>query len=175
MKTAFYIIVVIAGFVAQSTAFHFSGGSGPWPDFALLLAVYGGLRFGSVGGIQFGAAMGLLHDMMSVGTVGASMFVRGIIGFASGKLREKYVPDSIVTRALLVVGATVFDILLYGLITKTFLGFDLSTYMWASVVPQAFLNLVFSLFVFSAITQAEEKIDSAHASFEIRRKYAPLK
>ncbi|VAX20057.1 hypothetical protein MNBD_NITROSPINAE01-666 [hydrothermal vent metagenome] len=175
MKTALYIIIVIAGFIAQTTAFHFSGGSGPWPDFALLLAVYGGLRFGSVGGIQFGAVVGLVHDMISVGSVGASMLVRGIIGFVSGKLREKYVSDSLVTRALLVTGATAFDIFLYGIVTKTFLGYDLATYMWASVVPQVFLNLLFSLFVFSAIKWAEEKMDSTHASFEMRRKYAPVK
>lgn len=174
MKVALYVFVVIAGFVAQTTAFHFSAGVGPWPDFALLLAVYGGLRFGRVGGLQFGAGIGLIHDMISVGAVGASMFTRGLIGFISGKLREKYISDSVTTRLLLVAGATVLDILLYGLVTKTFLGYDLSTYMWAFIVPQVLLNMAFSLLVFPAIKWAENKMDSTTASFEIRRKYAPV-
>lgn len=172
MRTLFYAAIVFILFVAQTTAFNFTGGLMLWPDFALLLSIYGGLRWGKVGGVQFGAAVGLVQDFLSYGALGACFFSKASAGFLIGAMRERYVNDSMITRALFVLAATAFDILSYTVIIHTFLGYDLFSRLSASILPQAMMNLAFAIPLFPAILWGEKAIDSLGGMRE--GKYADL-
>lgn len=159
MKTVLFSVIVFIFFIVQTTAFNLAPGKTPWPDFALLLAIYGGLRWGKVKGTQVGAAIGLVQDFLSFEAMGAHFLSKALIGFMVGKLREKYIHDSQVSRSILVLCASVFDILIYGAIIKTFLGYSLSAHLGAGALPQTLINLAFSFLVLPLIGWADLRLD----------------
>lgn len=157
MKAAFHALVVLACFIAQSTAFHVAGPPLPRPDLALLLAVYGGLRWGGAGGARFGAVVGLIQDLLSYKAMGLHFFSKSTIGLLVGRMREKYVADTAVTRAIFVLGATVFDHVSYAVLAQTFLGFGLFNWMSGGLPPAMAVNTAFAFVLLPAITWAERK------------------
>ncbi len=170
-KIVLFSIIVFAAFIAQTTAFHLYSGA-PYPDFAVLLAVYGGIRWGKLKGTQFGAAIGLIQDIMSFGSLGANMLAKGMIGFVVGKLYEKFINDSIVTRVLLIIGATFFDFISYGVLSQVFLSVDIFKYLAISMFPQALVNLIASLFFLPLLIWAEQRVDRLNERVEEKIRFS---
>ncbi|MGK7344725.1 MAG: rod shape-determining protein MreD [Candidatus Nitrospinota bacterium M3_3B_026] len=159
MKAVVYAMVVLCCFIVQSTAYDFPGPSLPRPDLALLLAVYGGLRWGRAGGSRFGALAGFIQDCLSYKALGLHFFSKGMIGFFVGRMREKYIADSPATRAMFVLAATVFDHVSYVILAQTFLGAGLFAPVSRGLAPALAVNTLFAFIVLPAIAWAERGVD----------------
>ncbi|MBF0290925.1 MAG: rod shape-determining protein MreD [Nitrospinae bacterium] len=157
MRLAVYAAALTFAFVAQTTSFHFTRGAVPWPDLALILLVFGGLRLGKMGGVKLGLVTGLAEDMLSYGVLGANTFSKSLIGFGVGKLRDDLVSDSITSRALFTAVATAVDTMAYAKLSQVFTGHAAFPSIVATVVSCAAVNALFALPVMGAMEWAEEK------------------
>ncbi len=155
MKGLFYTLIMFLALLVQSVAYHILPGFVAWPDFALLLAVYVGIRFGPLGGLQFGALVGFLQDSLSYGALGAFMLSKGMIGYIVGKTQEKYINDSTVSRTVMTFGGTVLDMTIYAVLIKTLHNDYAYGSIWKTAPAQMALNLSFSFFFFPALRLLE--------------------
>ena len=145
MIVAYYSLVVLFAFVFQTTVFHFVSWIAIYPDVVLILAIYSGLAWGRMGGLQFGALIGFIQDLLLFGTMGINLLSKSLIGFVTGMLREKYINDSATSRVIAVALATLFDYLVYGFLVDAIFNFDLADRSFKMIVPQALMNLAFAL------------------------------
>jgi len=159
VKAAIYAGVALAAFLFHTTAFQLLPHFPLYPDLILALAIHGGLAWGRVGGAQFGALLGLLGDLLSYGAVGVNFFSKGLIGFAIGALRERYINDSLTSRVILVIAATGLDLLIYNVITDAFFGSLSPSFTAGALVPQVSLNLIAALLVLPALKKMDTRID----------------
>jgi rod shape-determining protein MreD len=168
MKAVLYILATVAAFTLQTTLFHIFGPVGVWPDFALILAVYGGLRWGENGGTWFGAGIGLLQDLLSFNALGLFTFSKGMTGFLVGFLQRRFLNDLAVTYFFLVAGATLFDTLAYATLTSLVLGHDLWADTIALLGPQALLNAGFAFAFMWVIEQIRPLLDKVNSPDKYR-------
>ncbi len=144
MKGLLYAIAILIGFTLQTTAYHFFAPLGVWPDFALILALYGGFHWGKERGAAFGGLLGFLQDLLSWHAFGFFTFSKGIIGWQVGMLKAQFLNDTLLTYLTLVVGATIFDTAVYAVFTSVFLDIDIVTPLLTALAPQILLNVGFS-------------------------------
>lgn len=161
MKTVFYAVLTLMLIVVQTTAFHFVPWTGMFPDVVLVLAVYGGLAWGRMPGLQFGGLVGFIQDLTLYGVLGINLFSKAFIGYAIGAVREKYIHDSPLSRVIIVVAATFFDMAVYQALTGALYGWRFSVSLDPATVQRLALNLAFAIIAIPAIAAADSKIDEA--------------
>jgi len=161
MKTAIYSIMVLFCFVAQMTVFHFFSLLNISPDIIIALALHGGLRWGKMGGVQFGCVTGFIQDTLSYGSMGVNMLSKSLIGFIVGALREKYINDSVTARIMLVTGAVALDVFVYRVMTVAFSGYGLPPALGSVEISQAALNMAAAMVFIPVLTAVDERIDRA--------------
>jgi rod shape-determining protein MreD len=75
------------------------------PDFALILLVYGAIRWGAVGGAILGFGLGLFRDALSLTNIGYHALGMTLLGYVLGKLREVLYLSAAAVDLLLLAGA----------------------------------------------------------------------
>jgi rod shape-determining protein MreD len=75
------------------------------PDFALVLLVYGAIRWGALGGAVTGFGLGLFRDALVLASLGFHGLGMTLLGYAVGKLRETLYLSAPAVDLLLLVGA----------------------------------------------------------------------
>jgi len=89
--------------------------AGATPDFVLILAVYGAIRAGAVGGAALGFFAGLFRDSLLLMHFGLYALGLTVIGYAVGKMRESlYLDAPAVDMLLLAAGKVLLDVLVLG-------------------------------------------------------------
>lgn len=159
MKIAFYICLAFLCFIAQTTSFHFLSWLRVYPDIMLALSIHGGLRWGKIGGLQFGGAIGFVQDLLSYGVLGMNLLSKSLIGFIVGALREKYINDSAMARIVLVVSSTILDLMIYRALSGMLIGSEIENFDSKAVIAQSVINLVFTLAFLPVIMMADRAID----------------
>ncbi|MBF0170303.1 MAG: rod shape-determining protein MreD [Nitrospinae bacterium] len=144
MKGLLYALAILLGFTLQTTAYHFFGPLGVWPDFALILALYGGFHWGKERGAAFGALLGFIQDILSWQSYGFFTFSKGVTGWLVGLLKQQFLNDMLLTYLILVIGATLFDAAVYGLFASVFLDLEMTGPLLKALIPQILLNVGFS-------------------------------
>ncbi len=145
MKIVYYGLVVLLAFVFQTTVFQFVSWITVYPDLILILAIYSGLAWGKTGGLQFGALIGFIQDLLLFGSMGVNLLSKSLIGFVTGMLREKYIIDSVVSRVIAVILATIFDFLINGFLVNAIFSFDLTGRSLNTMIPQTLMNIAFAM------------------------------
>ena len=85
------------------------------PDFAVILLVYGGIRWGAVGGAALGFLLGLFRDALVLYAFGLHALGMTLLGYTVGKLRETlYLSAPAVDLLLLTAAKLAHDILILG-------------------------------------------------------------
>lgn len=159
MKIAFYVGLTLLAFIVQTTSFHFLSWLRVYPDIMLAFAIHGGMRWGKIGGFQFGGAIGFVQDLLSYGILGINLLSKSLIGFFVGALREKYINDSPITRIALVVSSTIVDLMIYRTLAGMLIGSEIAGLDSKAVIAQCVVNLVFTLMVLPVIMIADRAID----------------
>jgi len=159
MKIAFYICLALLSFIAQTTSFHFLWWLKVYPDVILALSIHGGMRWGKIGGLQFGGAIGFVQDLLSYGVLGINMLSKSLIGFIVGALREKYISDSVMARIVLIVSSTILDLMIYRALSAMLIGDEIASFNSKAAIAQIVINLVFTLLALPVIMMADRAID----------------
>ena len=141
-----YSLIFTSIIILQTTFFKMFGSLSP--DAILLIAIYCGLRFGKIKGIQIGVTVGLTQDLLSYGLLGINFLTKGLIGFTSGLIGESNViiGNSPFMWAILITVSTTAD----AIFLKTALSgfFDtpiLLTITFWNIIFQTLLNLIFGI------------------------------
>lgn len=138
---AFAVIFGLA-FILQTTLFRIFGSVAP--DLILLASIYCGLRFGKLSGVQIGAFCGLLQDTLSYGLLGINLLSKGLIGFATGYLREMnlLIGNSVMMWMILIFLSTALDVTLLLVSLNSFYDAPISfaNTLW-SITIQSILNI----------------------------------
>lgn len=89
--------------------------AGAMPDFVLILAVYGAIRAGALGGAVLGFVVGLFRDTLLLTHFGVYALGLTAIGYAVGKMRESLYLDAPAVDMLLLASSKMFlDVLVLG-------------------------------------------------------------
>ncbi|MDH5477600.1 MAG: rod shape-determining protein MreD [Nitrospinota bacterium] len=169
MKSAQYLLLSLFFFILQSSSFPIIPGVDWRPDMALVLVVHFALAFGRVGGMTFGAAAGLFHDLLLCGTVGQGVLSWGLVGYASGALRESYISDTLFTRVGLVAAATVADIIVKASMARMVYGEGVGPAL-AALGPQILANAVFAILAMPLLIWLDAKVGGAQERGDKKRK-----
>lgn len=165
-RATLYTAIIFCAFIVQTTSFHFLPDGYILPDLPLILAIYGGLRWGKNRGGLFGGGVGLLGDFLSYGYVGGQMFSKGVCGFVVGELYENYMADTFATRAFMVFAVTIADTIIYVTLIRTFIGYDLSVPFFNGTIQQGLVNFFFSLFIIPAILWIDWKMGLSNEKYD---------
>ena len=144
VATAQYILVSLFFIVFQAAPFHLIPGVANSPAMTLTLSVHCGLLWGRAGGLLFGAAMGLIDDLLRCGTVGPAVLSWGLAGFITGALRESYISGELIVRILLVIAATLMDLFIQGAFTMMIAHSGARDAALAAMGPQVLVNTGFA-------------------------------
>ena len=159
-----FTLVFVMAFILQTTLFRIFGSVAP--DLILLTAVYCGLRFGKLSGVQIGAFSGLLQDALSYGLLGINFLSKGLIGFLTGYLRDLnlLIGNSIVMWMILIVFSTAIDVSLLLISLNSFYEAPMSiaNLLW-SITIQSILNVAFGIPYFFFLDRLQEYLHKAFA------------
>ncbi len=172
MRVFVFLAALFLFLVAQTTAFHFFPAMMPWPDFALLLTIYAGLKWGKFGGIQFGAVAGLMQDFLSYDTMGIYLCSKATIGFVVGKLNDEYIHDTTIAKMVLVISATFLDALMFAALMQTFIGYNVTSGILSSIIGLAIINLAFSFVALPMLAWLDSRLDKLQG--KTKRKFLDL-
>ena len=82
------------------------------PDFALVLLVYGAIRWGAMRGAVLGFGLGILRDVLVLYALGLHALGMTILGYGTGKLRDTlYLSAPAVDVLLLAGGKLLLDVI----------------------------------------------------------------
>lgn len=89
--------------------------AGATPDFVLILAVYGAIRAGAMGGAALGFVAGLFRDTLLLVHFGLYSLGLTVIGYTVGKMRDSLYLDAPAADLLLLAGGKLLlDVLVLG-------------------------------------------------------------
>jgi rod shape-determining protein MreD len=113
------------------------------PDFALILLVYGAIRWGASGGAPLGFGLGVFRDALVISTFGLYALGMTLLGYAVGKLRDTLYLSAPAVDLLLVAGAKLaLDILvLAGMAGGSWPSFE-SRFFWEGPLGAVYTALV---------------------------------
>lgn len=163
MRIVFWLVALLLVFVAQTTAYHLF----PWlpvmPDLALALALFAGLRWGAAGGLRFGAAAGLFQDLLLSGTLGFGFFSKAVTGFTVGWLRERYLTDWALSRAIMAAAATLADLMIFDALIKGLYGLEFAENPVTLALWRIPLNVAAVLALLPLLEAADRKLAARSA------------
>jgi len=120
MVYAVLLIYFVLVFSFQTTLLDMFSVGGVTPDLALILALYFAIILRGDAGTVAGVAIGFIEDCFSGGLLGVNTLSKGIIGFVFTTLRKKIVVEGFVPIGIFLLGASIFDGLVFYL-TSVFL------------------------------------------------------
>ncbi|HET6362344.1 MAG TPA: rod shape-determining protein MreD [Gemmatimonadota bacterium] len=111
-RFAFFAAVCVVGALFLEPPLEIAGAT---PDFVLILAVYGAIRAGAMGGAALGFVTGLFRDTLLLMHFGLYALGLTVIGYAVGKMRESLYLDAPAADLLLLAGGKLLlDVLVLG-------------------------------------------------------------
>jgi len=114
------------------------------PDLALVLVFFQGWFFGVANGLYWGAALGGLLDLFSLGILGVGLVAKGLVGLVAGLLGKSFLHLSIPLHLIIFMAVSV----IHDLAGSFFLhGADLSLFQagLGEVLSRAAYNSLFGL------------------------------
>lgn len=156
------IVITLSLLVIQTTLLKMHG----WmaPDMALIAAIYCGRKYGKVRGYQLGIAMGIAQDLFSFGLLGINLFSKGLIGMASGWIRESNIfdPRSMTTWTVVIFIFTAANELIGRIYSSGLFGtaIQFAPEAW-SIVMQSILNLAAGLLMFYLMDRIVDRFKTA--------------
>lgn len=127
----------------QTTWFSFFPASHSTPDFLLLFVVFHAMYGGSKKGAFCGFLVGLVQDLLTATTFGFHILTRTLIGYFTGKTKERVFKDNVHSYAVFVVVASILIKILHVLVI--FIIAESGSGWFLDYVAGAFFYTVFNL------------------------------
>ncbi len=133
--------VAAALLVAQTAAGRGAGPGGLSPDLLLIFVLAMGVRRGETAGALWGIALGFAQDTFSAGLPGTGVLIKGLIGYATGRLSGQLDCENPNTQAIVAVAATFADGLAHLALLEVFsAGRGLAAPLLGAIAPAAVAN-----------------------------------
>jgi rod shape-determining protein MreD len=143
----FDVVILIGSLVLQQTVASWLSAGGVRPDLMLIALTAVALRRGPVAGLYAGLFLGLIQDVYTVDTLGASVLAKGVVGYAMGFFEEKVMKVMAATRVLLLASSLVLHDLIFYL-AAGYRGIYFRDALLFQSLPSAIYTLVLGAVVF---------------------------
>ena len=118
------------------------------PNFTVLLAFYAGIKYGDIRGLTVGAVMGIVEDSLSGAFIGPNLLSKGLVGYMSSFLYQKFFVWSPLLGTISVAMFTFADSLTVFFLRSIFDRMPVSAgAALLIIVVQSLLNAPFGLFL----------------------------
>ncbi len=118
------------------------------PNFTVLLAFYAGIKYGDIRGLAIGAVMGIVEDSLSGAFIGPNLLSKGLVGYMSSFLYQKFFVWSPLLGTISVAMFTFADSLTVFFLRSIFDRMPVSAgAALLIIVVQSLLNAPFGLFL----------------------------
>lgn len=126
------------------------------PDLVLILVFYYSLKFGSVKGMTYGAATGLIIDSASGIIFGPNMISKMFIGYAIASIRQRLFQWNFFASTLLIAIFSLLDILLIQVCYEIFAGISFINRPMDIPLTQTVYTMGFGLLAYPFLNPEEE-------------------
>jgi len=118
------------------------------PNFTALVAFYAGIKYGDIRGLTIGAVIGIIEDSLSGAFIGPNLLSKGLVGYMSSFLYEKFFVWNPLLGTISVAMFTFADSLTVFLLRSIFDRMPVSAgTALLIIVVQALVNAPFGLFL----------------------------
>ena len=118
------------------------------PNFTVLLAFYAGIKYGDIRGLAIGAVMGIVEDSLSGAFIGPNLLSKGLVGYMSSFLYQKFFVWSPLLGTISVAMFTFADSVMVFFLRSIFDRMPVSAgAALLIIVVQSLLNAPFGLFL----------------------------
>jgi rod shape-determining protein MreD len=118
------------------------------PNFTVLLAFYAGIKYGDIRGLAIGAVMGIVEDSLSGAFIGPNLLSKGLVGYMSSFLYQKFFVWSPLLGTISVAMFTFADSLTVFFLRSIFDRMPVSAGAALLIIGvQSLLNAPFGLFL----------------------------
>lgn len=103
------VVLAVALVTLQTSGGSAGGLFGLHPDLVLLFVLATAMRRDETSGALWGVGLGFVEDVFSAGLPGANLLTKGLLGFATGTLRDRLDCDNPNTQAIVAAVATLLQ------------------------------------------------------------------
>lgn len=137
------LLVILKTTVLRNIEFH-----GTKPDFVLIVMIIISNYFGTLKGELYGAAAGLVEDLLSVSPLGFNTFIRTFTGYLAGVTKGKIFLDPVITPVFLVAFFTIAKGTISFLLLLIFIPENARQVFNYAFLIKLVMNVLFTPFIF---------------------------
>ncbi len=158
----FYLLMVIACFLLQTTLFKGLAFGGIVPDLMIILTASLGFMRGKKTGLLIGFFCGFLADIFFGSVLGLNAMIYMYIGYANGKFSRIFYPEDIKLPLILILTSDFVYGLLYYLTLFLMRGrFHFSYYLLNIILPEMVYTILVTLLLYPLILWINTKIEDS--------------
>lgn len=153
-------IMIIVGFVLQTTIFRSLQIADVSPNILVILAAIAGTMYGQYNGLFTGVVCGLFIDLMYSSVVGVNIFIYAVIGFIIGITNKVYIEDDIILPIMTITaGDLIYGALFYILKFLLRGRLELLEYIKNTILPELIYTVIIGVFVFKFARLIDKKLN----------------
>ena len=179
-------VMIIVGFILQTTLFRHLRIAGVSPNILVILTAIAGTMYGQYCGLFTGVISGLFVDMMFSSIIGVNIFIYAVIGFIIGmtnkmyidedptkvlsyaydtvinrvNLRGKYIEDDLIFPTMTIaIGDIIYGILFYVLKFLLRGRLRLTDYLMNTIIPELIYTIILGVIVFKFAHWLDRKLN----------------
>ena len=153
-------IMIIVGFVLQTTVFRELQIASVSPNILVILTVISGTMYGQYNGLFAGTICGLLVDLLYSSVIGVNIFIYAVVGFIAGMTNKVYIEDDFIFPMITIaVGDLIYGVLFYALKFLLRGRLDFLDYIINTILPEAIYTIIVGIFVFKFAHWLDEKLN----------------
>ena len=142
-------LILLVGFVLQSTIFYRLAIGGVSPDVLLICVCTIGFMRGRKEGLAFGTAAGIIMDIFTGSILGMYTLVYIYLGYFSGLFSKRYFSDDIKLPMGIIAGADILYNSVIYFVTRFLRGdFNYGFYFTNIIIPNLIYTFIVALFIY---------------------------
>lgn len=160
-RVILYVLLILAGYLLQSTAFSKMAIASVKPNLLLIVTASAGFMHGSRSGMLVGFFSGLLTDIMFGQILGFYALLYMVLGYVNGMFHQMYFKENFRIPSVLITGSE----FLYSMAVYIFLfmlrrNFNFLYYLWHIILPELIYTIIVALAVYPLILFLNNKLDA---------------
>ena len=153
------VIMLIIGFVMQTTIFGYLELANVRPNILLIITSVSGFMFGIRYGMLAGGVSGLLMDLMYSDLIGLSIIIYFFIGYFNVIVKKFYFKDDLsIPLALIGISDFVYGMLFYIMSFMLRGRLALFAYLKQVMLPEVVYTVIIGLFIYKFVHWLDSKL-----------------
>ena len=153
-------VMIIVGFILQTTLFRHLRIAGVSPNILVILTAIAGTMYGQYCGLFTGVISGLFVDMMFSSIIGVNIFIYAVIGFIIGLTNKMYIEDDLIFPTMTIaIGDIIYGVLFYVLKFLLRGRLRLTDYLINTIIPELIYTIILGVIVFKFAHWLDRKLN----------------